>query len=62
MKSTTKTDFATTTSSSSLAAKAGRLQQILAGYRSTLVAFSGGVDSAYLAIAAQQAIGARRWR
>jgi uncharacterized protein len=59
MTLTTKTDFATTTSSSSLAAKAGRLQEILAGYPSTLVAFSGGVDSAYLAIAAQQAIGAR---
>jgi uncharacterized protein len=39
--------------------KAHRLQEILAGYHSVLVAFSGGVDSAYLAIAAQRALGGR---
>jgi len=34
-----------------------RLQDILAGYESVLIAFSGGVDSAYLAIAAAEALG-----
>ena len=59
MNSTTTTTIATTTSSHTLADKAHRLQAILAGYRSVLVAFSGGVDSAYLAVAAQQALGDR---
>ena len=39
--------------------KSRRLQGILAGYRSVLIAFSGGVDSAYLAIAAAAALGDR---
>jgi uncharacterized protein len=39
--------------------KRRRLQGILAGYRSVLIAFSGGVDSAYLAIAAAAALGDR---
>lgn len=39
--------------------KARRLHQILADCESVVVAFSGGVDSAYLAIAAQQVLGAR---
>ena len=39
--------------------KSRRLQAILAGYRSVLIAFSGGVDSAYLAIAARAALGDR---
>jgi pyridinium-3,5-biscarboxylic acid mononucleotide sulfurtransferase len=39
--------------------KSRRLQDILSGYQSVLVAFSGGVDSAYLAIAASAALGAR---
>ena len=42
-----------------LAAKAARLRELLAGYRSVLIAFSGGVDSAYLAIAAHHALGDR---
>ena len=48
-----------TTTNSALAAKAARLRGILAGYESVLVAFSGGVDSAYLAIAANGALGPR---
>ena len=39
--------------------KSRRLQDILIGYRSVLIAFSGGVDSAYLAIAAAEALGPR---
>ena len=49
----------TTTTNSALAAKAARLRGILADYESVLVAFSGGVDSAYLAIAANAALGPR---
>jgi uncharacterized protein len=52
----TRTDTATKTSSPD---KARRLQEILAGYQSVLIAFSGGVDSAYLAIAAARALGSR---
>src|SRR5687767_8015987 len=42
-----------------LAIKAARLRELLAGYRSVLIAFSGGVDSAYLAIAAHRVLGDR---
>jgi pyridinium-3,5-biscarboxylic acid mononucleotide sulfurtransferase len=49
----------TTTSDAPLAVKAARLHGLLAGYRSVLIAFSGGVDSAYLAIAARAALGDR---
>lgn len=40
-----------------MAVKAGRLREILSGYQSVLIAFSGGVDSAYLAIAAAASLG-----
>ena len=57
---TTRTTSAPTkTSDASLAAKASRLRELLAGYRSVLIAFSGGVDSAFLAIAAHAELGDR---
>ncbi len=42
---------------SDLDSKRGRLREILSGVDSVIVAFSGGVDSAYLAWAATQALG-----
>jgi len=56
MKTRTKT---IPTTNSVLAEKGRRLHEILAGYESVLIAFSGGVDSAYLAIAAAQSLGER---
>ena len=56
---TRTTSAPTKTSDASLAAKAARLRELLAGYRSVLIAFSGGVDSAYLAIAAHAELGDR---
>lgn len=56
---TTRTTTAPTTTSDELAVKADRLRQLLASYQSVLIAFSGGVDSAYLAIAAHEAVGGR---
>ena len=58
-KRKTRTRTTRTTTNSALAAKAARLHGILEGYESVLVAFSGGVDSAYLAIAAKGALGPR---
>ena len=56
---TRTTTTASTKTNEALAAKAGRLREILSGYQSVLIAFSGGVDSAYLAIAAADAVGDR---
>ena len=56
MKTTMTTS---STTNSVLAGRSRRLQDILAGYQSALIAFSGGVDSAYLAIAASAALGPR---
>ena len=55
---TTRTTTASTRTSE-LTLKASRLRDLLAGYRSVLIAFSGGVDSAYLAITAHQVLGRR---
>jgi pyridinium-3,5-biscarboxylic acid mononucleotide sulfurtransferase len=63
MMTRTRTISSTRTSNpgagSPLAQKQQRLEEILAGYRSVLIAFSGGVDSAYLAIAAAGVLGER---
>ncbi|HJU45019.1 MAG TPA: ATP-dependent sacrificial sulfur transferase LarE [Vicinamibacterales bacterium] len=56
---TTRTTTASTTTNDGVAAKASRLHELLAGYQSVLIAFSGGVDSAYLAIAAHHILGDR---
>jgi uncharacterized protein len=49
----------TSTTSSPLQAKADHLRRILSDCESVLVAFSGGVDSAYLAVTAAQVLGDR---
>ena len=55
ISTTTKTRSSTTTSD--LHSKSRRLHELLSGVDSVIVAFSGGVDSAYLAWAATQALG-----
>jgi uncharacterized protein len=52
---TTRPTIASTTTSDA----ARRLRGLLAGYESVLIAFSGGVDSAYLAITAHDVLGDR---
>lgn len=59
MMKKTRTRTIASTTNSALAEKGRRLHDILAGYESVLIAFSGGVDSAYLAIAAADALGER---
>jgi uncharacterized protein len=49
----------TSTTNSPLQAKADELRRILSDCESVLVAFSGGVDSAYLAVTAAQVLGER---
>jgi uncharacterized protein len=56
-KTTTKTRTRTTTIS--LDSKSARLRAILAECQSVIVAFSGGVDSAYLAVLATEVLGDR---
>jgi uncharacterized protein len=56
-KASTRTTSKTKTSSSERLVKADRLRAILADCRSVLVAFSGGVDSAYLAVTASRVLG-----
>jgi uncharacterized protein len=58
-KTTTRTTTASATTSDDLPDKAERLRGILRGLDSALVAFSGGVDSAYLAVAARSVLGSR---
>jgi pyridinium-3,5-biscarboxylic acid mononucleotide sulfurtransferase len=58
MKTRTR-KISSTKTNSTVAEKGRRLHDILAGYESVLIAFSGGVDSAYLAIAAAQSLGER---
>ena len=55
----TKTSNVLAEQSRTLEERRRRLQDILAGYESVLIAFSGGVDSAYLALAAAEALGSR---
>lgn len=43
-----------------LEVKLARLEQVLRGYRQVVVAFSGGADSAFLAVAALRALGSER--
>ena len=52
-------DDAASASPGPLEVKAARLRELLTSYRSVLIAFSGGVDSAYLAIAAHEVLGDR---
>ena len=59
MKTRKTKTISSTKTNNVLAEKRRRLQDLLTGYRSVLIAFSGGVDSAYLAIAAFEALGPR---
>ena len=51
-------EIASSTAADDLDTKERRLHDILAGFESLIVAFSGGVDSAYLGWAATQVLGA----
>ena len=58
-KSPRRTDLAAGASSAPLHAKAQHLYDILSGFESVIVAFSGGTDSAFLAHAASALLGPR---
>lgn len=59
MPTTTTTTTRIKTTTNSLEAKAGHLRAVIADCQSVLVAFSGGVDSAYLAVVAREVLGDR---
>jgi uncharacterized protein len=56
-KSTTKRRTSTSEPGSGAADKDQRLRELLSGFSSAIVAFSGGVDSAYLSVVATQILG-----
>jgi pyridinium-3,5-biscarboxylic acid mononucleotide sulfurtransferase len=58
-KTRTKTKTVTPTRSEGLALKAARLDALLGELESVVVAFSGGVDSAFLAVTASRILGPR---
>jgi pyridinium-3,5-biscarboxylic acid mononucleotide sulfurtransferase len=57
--STTRKPRKTTTTTSDLRADARRLDELVASYDSVLIAFSGGVDSALVAVTAARQLGRR---
>ncbi|HEV8395489.1 MAG TPA: ATP-dependent sacrificial sulfur transferase LarE [Vicinamibacterales bacterium] len=57
MTSRTRRSSTSELGSSGAAAKDQRLRELLSGFSSAIVAFSGGVDSAYLSVVATQILG-----